>query len=70
MAKKQTQEAGNSPASLKEIASAFFDANPSYSSIIVTEDGAVFEDSQLGYNAATNHANASNPKLNFETFKR
>lgn len=76
MAKKQAQEseeikeAGNVPASPQEIAAAFFEANPLYDSIIMTDDGAIFENSQVGHNAATNHANAANPKLNFQTFNR
>lgn len=73
MAKKQIieeVEAVKPPPTLQEIANAFFDANPHYSSVIITEDGMVFENSQVGFNALTNHANAANPKLNFETFNR
>lgn len=76
MAKKQAQESeeikevGTFPTSPQDIATAFFEANALYDSIIITEDGQIFENSQVGFNAATNHANSANPKLNYQTFNR
>ena len=72
MAKKsQAEEMGASaPPSLQDIANAFFAANPHYSAIVICDDGVVFEDSASGKNAAANHADSKNPKLNFQHFHK
>jgi hypothetical protein len=72
MAKKSidTEGSGSSAPSLSEIASAFFDANPHYNSLIITDDGVVFENSISGMNSALNYAEAKAPKLNYQIFER
>lgn len=72
MAKRSTEQEGSGIAapSLSEIASAFFEANPLYMSIVVCDDGVVFENSVAGMNAADNHMGSKTPKLNFQTFNR
>jgi hypothetical protein len=72
MAKKSndTEGSGSSAPSLSEIASAFFEANSYYDSIVVSDDGIVFENSAAGINAAENHVGSKTPKMNYHTFNR
>lgn len=71
MAKKSELNEGiDSPLSPSKKAEEFFNANPQYDSIIVTEDGIVFPNTIGGINAVNLYSDAQNPKINYQIFDR
>lgn len=72
MAKKglniNTEAASNDAASISEIAEKFFEANPFYSSILITTDGVVFDNSIGGTNAAENYISGKN--ISYQQFNK